>query len=175
MLNPRVRTETCLHSSSKSGSGQAQVIKNTSEGQFGDVKALEISPSKLTKTISAFANSDGGDLYIRIDEDDTKVSGHSAVFPMSRATLWPHQAFESLFPLGRDFQYEFYLATRCRGWCYTFRFKDRRPLLRPQTGFRTYDVAQSLPVDSAEKSRGWSTPKAFRHSVEPTKHSKILS
>lgn len=39
------------------------------EGHFGDLKAREISPSKLTRTLSAFANAEGGDLYIGIDED----------------------------------------------------------------------------------------------------------
>src|SRR5262249_18008952 len=47
---------------------QADRVTQTEEGQFADVKAIEITPAKLTKTISAFANSDGGDLYIGIAE-----------------------------------------------------------------------------------------------------------
>ena len=47
---------------------QAIRVESTDEGQFSDVKAIEIAPAKLTKTISAFANSDGGDLFIGIDE-----------------------------------------------------------------------------------------------------------
>jgi len=43
-------------------------VEQIGEGQFADVKAKEIAPSKLSKTISAFANSDGGDLYIGISE-----------------------------------------------------------------------------------------------------------
>ena len=39
-----------------------------SEWQFSDLKAVEIAPGKLTPYISAFANSDGGDLYIGITE-----------------------------------------------------------------------------------------------------------
>jgi ATP-dependent DNA helicase RecG len=34
------------------------------EGQFYDLKAKEIQALKLSKAISAFANTDGGDLYI---------------------------------------------------------------------------------------------------------------
>jgi ATP-dependent DNA helicase RecG len=45
---------------------QAEKIINIEEGQFADVKSTEISPASLTKTISAFANADGGDLYIGI-------------------------------------------------------------------------------------------------------------
>jgi ATP-dependent DNA helicase RecG len=39
---------------------QAARVIETTEGQFADAKAKEIAPAKLSKTISAFANSDGG-------------------------------------------------------------------------------------------------------------------
>ena len=39
---------------------QAERVIHIEEGQFSDVKAASISPSKLSHTISAFANSDGG-------------------------------------------------------------------------------------------------------------------
>ena len=45
---------------------QAEKIKYFEEGQFGDVKGILVSPAQLSKAISAFANSDGGDLFIGI-------------------------------------------------------------------------------------------------------------
>jgi ATP-dependent DNA helicase RecG len=39
------------------------------EGHFGDLKAIEVTPGKLTRTLAAFANADGGELFIGIDED----------------------------------------------------------------------------------------------------------
>jgi len=45
-------------------------VVQPNEGQFSDVKALEITPAKLTKLVSAFANSEGGDLYVGIGEID---------------------------------------------------------------------------------------------------------
>jgi hypothetical protein len=48
---------------------QAARVIATQEGQFSDVKAIEIAPGKLTKTASAFANADGGDLFIGVNED----------------------------------------------------------------------------------------------------------
>ena len=54
----------------KISNSQAAKITTIEEGQFADVKRIEIMPGKLTKTISAFANSDGGDLYVGIQEND---------------------------------------------------------------------------------------------------------
>lgn len=39
------------------------------EGHFLDYKGKEITPSRLTKTVSAFANADGGEVLLGISED----------------------------------------------------------------------------------------------------------
>jgi ATP-dependent DNA helicase RecG len=51
---------------------QRNWIVKYEEGQLGDVKAIDILPSKMSETISAFANADGGELWIGIDEDEKK-------------------------------------------------------------------------------------------------------
>ncbi len=38
------------------------------EGHFYDLKRKEIAPAKLSRTVSAFANTDGGDVYVGIGE-----------------------------------------------------------------------------------------------------------
>ena len=44
------------------------------ENHFNDFKAKEISGKKLSKTVSAFANASGGEIYIGIREEaDTKI------------------------------------------------------------------------------------------------------
>ena len=48
---------------------QLHEILTYTEGHFLDVKAREIRPGKLTKAISAFANADGGELYIGIADN----------------------------------------------------------------------------------------------------------
>ena len=48
---------------------QAKSVIDEEEGHFSDVKSIDVAPSKLTRTLSAFANADGGELYVGIDED----------------------------------------------------------------------------------------------------------
>ena len=48
---------------------QRDLILFIEEGHFHDVKAIEIRPSKLSETVSAFANSSGGEIYVGIRED----------------------------------------------------------------------------------------------------------
>ncbi len=92
----------------KINESQANHVIATQEGQFADVKAIEITPGKLTRTISAFANSDGGELYIGISESEDTAKTH-----FWRGFLDPEAAnahlntFEQYFPLGVDYQYEF--------------------------------------------------------------------
>lgn len=45
-------------------------ILSLDENYFADLKSKRIAPAKLSRTISAFANADGGELYIGIEEED---------------------------------------------------------------------------------------------------------
>ena len=40
------------------------------EGHFAELKAIAVSTKKLGRTVSAFANATGGDLYVGIGETD---------------------------------------------------------------------------------------------------------
>lgn len=75
------------------------------EGHFSDMKARAVSPAKLTKAISAFANADGGEIYIGIDEQDGDFAWNG--FTDEEAANGHLQIFEKLFPLGDGFKYEF--------------------------------------------------------------------
>lgn len=55
---------------------QRDLILALEEDHFHDLKALEIKPSKLSESVSAFANASGGEIYIGVREDrqgNTKV------------------------------------------------------------------------------------------------------
>jgi ATP-dependent DNA helicase RecG len=88
---------------------QADYILGLEESHFVDLKGKEISPKKLTNSLSALANADGGELYVGIDEDEAKGQ---------KARRWQGfidieeanghiQAFDEAFPLGSDIQHEF--------------------------------------------------------------------
>lgn len=89
---------------------QAEHLVSLEEGHFVDLKAVEIAPAKLTRSMSAFANSDGGELFIGIAENK---SAHNAVwngFNTQEDANGHLQAFEDQFPLSGDFRYEFLRA-----------------------------------------------------------------
>ena len=97
---------------------QAARIVATKEGQFADVKAREAKPSSLTEDISAFANADGGELYIGIDEirdaSGKKFRTWRGFFDQEQANAHL-QTFDKYFPLSTDFHYEFLQCEDCPG------------------------------------------------------------
>jgi ATP-dependent DNA helicase RecG len=78
-----------------------------SEGHFGDLKAMEIGPAKLTKTIAALSNAEGGEVYVGIAEDRTTGSRAWRGFATAEGANAHLQVFESLFPLGEGYSYMF--------------------------------------------------------------------
>src|SRR5689334_22857887 len=92
------------------GEPEAALLEGLAEGQYAEVKAVEVGPAKMAKAISAFANTDGGDLYIGIDElhlaggvKKRKWRGFDDI----EAANGHLQSFEKLFPLGTGFEYDF--------------------------------------------------------------------
>lgn len=80
------------------------------EGHFADLKAAEIAPKKLAKTISAFANAAGGDLYVGIGESEEFMGVKTRLwrgFANQEAANGHLQSLEALFPLGAEYSYEF--------------------------------------------------------------------
>lgn len=86
---------------------QADQILQYEEGHYGDLKSIDIRPARLTESASAFANADGGELYIGIDEDRITNARTWRGFSNQEAANSHLQVFERFFPLGRDFQYSF--------------------------------------------------------------------
>jgi ATP-dependent DNA helicase RecG len=134
---------------------QAKKLLQTSEGQFSDVKSLDITPSKLTKLISAFANSDGGDLYVGIEEPNVVDSTRGwRGFTDQEAANGHLQIFEQLFPLGADFLYEFLKSDSHTGLVLHAQVNKTQAIMKASNGIPYIRRgAQSLPVDTPEKLR----------------------
>lgn len=134
---------------------QVEKVLALTEGQFGDLKGKAILPASLTKTISAFANSDGGDLYIGIDEDintegkKIRLWNGFADIEAANAHL---QVFENLFPLGTDYQYEFLASDTKPGLVLHVLVNKIRGIVKASNGIPYLRRgAQNLPQDTADK------------------------
>ncbi|MGE0675495.1 ATP-binding protein [Pseudolabrys sp.] len=106
---PKVETENVktLHPSF------IESLKYVAETQFVDVKAKEIAPAKLSRSISAFCNTDGGVLIVGIEEkkDIRTWSG----FANEEAANGIFQLIHEVFPLHEPINAAFYRAQGEKG------------------------------------------------------------
>ena len=118
------------------------------ENHFCDLKAIEISPGKLTKTLAAFSNAEGGELFIGIDDNPRKWRGFSNV----EAANAHIQVFDQLFPLGTDFTYEFLENEKVNGHVLKVQVGKTRDL-KVATDQTVYvrRGAQSIPIKDEER------------------------
>lgn len=88
---------------------QLNQILQVEESHFLDLKSIDIPPGKLSKFISGFANADGGELYIGIDENtvEGKKTRYWRGFTDQIFANGHLQIFEELFPLGDGYSYVF--------------------------------------------------------------------
>ena len=116
------------------------------EGQYLDFKAIEVAPGKLTKHLSAFANSDGGEMFIGFD--DEKENGFVwRGFAREEDANGHVQALENFFPLGQDFTYDFVESTEQQGLLLHITVRKTKDV-RLSTEGKAYirRNAQSMPV-----------------------------
>ena len=131
---------------------EASKILGLAEGHFCDLKAKDIKPNRLTKSISAFSNSEGGELYIGIDENKTIGARSWRGFDSVEAANGFLQIFEELFPLGNDYSYDFMHNMNLSGYVLKVEVAKTKDIKRASDG-KVYvrRGAQNLPVDSEER------------------------
>jgi ATP-dependent DNA helicase RecG len=124
------------------------------EGHFCDFKSIAISPSKLTKTISAFANSEGGEVYVGVDEDKATGGKSWAGFPNPEAANAHLQVFEKLFPLGHGYGYTFIKSADSLGYVLKVDI-IKSPDIKNASDGNAYirRGAQNLPVQNDDEKR----------------------
>jgi ATP-dependent DNA helicase RecG len=122
------------------------------EGHFLDFKARAISPAKLTKTLSAFANADGGELFVGVSDSAAPASKRWAGFANPEEANGHVQAFEQFFPLGSHFKYQFLKSDSLPGLllhCEVLKTPDIRSASDNVAYLRR--GAQSLPQTTEEQ------------------------
>lgn len=135
---------------------QVGVLLAQEEGHFLDMKAIEISPASITKAVSAFANTSGGELYVGIDEvvssagREWRWRGFAA--PEDANGLI--QALEAMSPLGNHYAIEFLRAEGKPGLIAHIGVLKSKDILASSSG-KVYvrRGAQKLPVDGEEAMR----------------------
>ncbi len=138
----------------KISDAQADRILAYNEGHFCDLKSVDIRPARLTVSVAALANADGGELFIGIDEDTrTKVRTWRG-FHNPEAANGHIQIFEALFPLSRDFQYSFLSCDSKQGILLKLDVQKTRDI-RKSSDETPYirRGAQNLPVTTREALR----------------------
>lgn len=87
---------------------EAALILSIPEGHFADVKRIEITPAKLSESISAFANAAGGELYVGVGEvlveDGLTKKRFWKGFNTMEDANGIFQVLERMLPLGEHYQ-----------------------------------------------------------------------
>lgn len=127
-------------------------ILNLDESHFADAKAIDVAPGKLTRTLSAFANADGGEIFIGIDEDKQRQRMTWRGFPNQEAANGHIQALDGLFPLGDDFSYDFLVPPRpAMGLVLRVTVQKTRDIKKASDGKPYVRIgARNQPVDTDE-------------------------
>ena len=126
------------------------------ENHFQDVKAREITPAKLSRSISAFANTAAGDLYIGIDEnevDGVKVRAWRGLADQEEANAI-FQVLESLTPGIAYWTATFLKCASQPGYLLHLSVKKTRVVVASSNGIiYIRRGAQNLPVTDENAKR----------------------
>ena len=127
---------------------QAKKVISSQESHFCDLKSINIQPAKLTRTISAFANAEGGELFIGIEDKPRKWSGFS-----SQEDANAHiQVLDDLFPLNNSYSCEFLANAKQSGLVLKVQINKTREIITAsnETAY-IRKSAQNLPVKTEDK------------------------
>jgi ATP-dependent DNA helicase RecG len=120
------------------------------ESHFIDLKGKRILPSKLTKTVSAFANSEGGELYVGIEESDGRVRTWTGFEAQEDANAHI-QAIDAVLPLGYGCRMEFLEGEDCQGLVLHIEIlKSREIIATASEEVFVRRGAQNLPIRSTD-------------------------
>ena len=130
---------------------EAEQILLRPEGHFLDFKSKRIAPAKLSRTLSALANAEGGEIYVGIEDPNTFI-GRWDGFVSAEDANSTVAVLHGLFPESESFSYRF---IQCDGYsglvllCEVF--KNQFVCPDSQGDIYLRKGAQSLKQDTFEK------------------------
>lgn len=132
---------------------QAELNKlfSQTESHFLDFKGRAIQPAKLTRTVSAFGNADGGEIFLGIDEQVAGGPKSWNGFDSQESANGAIQAIESVLPLGEGLRMGFLSAENQQGLVLHIEVFKARDIVRT-TSEEVYARrgAQNLPIKGAD-------------------------
>jgi ATP-dependent DNA helicase RecG len=121
------------------------------ESHFCDFKSILIKPAKLTRTIAALSNAEGGEVYIGVEEDKDTRANIWHGFNVPEDANGHLQAFEPLFPLGEGYSFVFLRSAADPGLILKVDVGKSRDVKAASDGnVFIRRGAQNLPVDTPE-------------------------
>lgn len=133
---------------------EVKALFSIQEDHFNDFKAKEISGKKFSKSVSAFANADSGDIYVGIrEETDTKIK-HWEGFANIEAANTFIQVLYSIPNIESYYDIEFLLYPPYETYVMKVSIFKTQSIIKTTDGkIFIRQGAQSLPVDTEEKLR----------------------
>lgn len=132
---------------------QRDKILAAEESHFLDLKSTEIKPAKLSRTISAFANASGGEVYVGVEEDLTlpdKVRTWRG-FKDQEAANAHIQVIDGQFPLRQGVSFSFLSCPGALGLVLQIQIDKTRAIVNATDGVPYLRRgAQNLAVDTPD-------------------------
>lgn len=133
-------------------------ILKLEESYFLDLKSKDIAPAKLTKTISAFANASGGEIFVGIEEVEG-LAGKERIWNgfVDQESANPFfSVIQGIDPLGNNFSLQFLHSAKYEGLVLNIVISKTQGIITATDG-KVYkrSNASSLPVkeDAFERLR----------------------
>lgn len=134
---------------------EANAIRLFEEGHYLDVKRVEIKPGKLSESVSAFANTSGGEIFVGIAEtelaDGSKKREWIGFSDMEAANPF-FQILEALGALGNHFAAEFLVCGGLPGLVLHLTIPKTKDIIKASDGYPYIRRnAQNFRVDSDDR------------------------
>ena len=134
------------------GDQELAALLSRTEGHFFDFKSVDISPGKLSRSISAFANADGGEIVVGIDESYEKLTWRGFDNPEQANDII--QVLEQTCPIGPGVVARFLQHENQKGLVLQLEINKFKEIMKATSGeVYVRRSAQNLPVATDEGMR----------------------